>query len=101
MQFETFSGQDECKDCCPECTAQQPASGEPCGRCGRTAVECIADWSDCNYIFGSPVKREEGFDRLLTVYDRLLLQFGMHISWQHRQLGNNLPPVQRSEGDHR
>ena len=25
--------------------------------------------------------REDGFDHLLTDYDRVLLQFGMHISW--------------------
>ena len=42
----------------------------------------VADWSDYNYIVGNPVKREDGFVRLLTEYDQVLLQFGMHISWK-------------------
>ena len=41
-----------------------------------------SDWSDYNYIVGNPVKREDGFVRLLTEYDQVLLQFGMHISWK-------------------
>ena len=46
-----------------------------------TAGERIADWSDYSYIVGSAVRREAAFDRLLTDYDRVLLHFGMHISW--------------------
>jgi len=81
MQFGNFYNQNEDEDCCPDCTTPQPPSGERCVRCGRTAAERIADWCDYNYIVGNPVKREEAFDRLLTGYDRILLRFGMQISW--------------------
>src|SRR5271156_900175 len=98
MQFGNFPSRDE-RDCCPECTALQSPPGEQCIRCGRTASDRVADWSDYIYVVGNAVNREALFDRLLTVYDRILLQFGMHISWQPRQPGNNLPLVQRLEED--
>ena len=82
MQFGNFHNRNECEDCCPECTAPQPPCGEKCVRCGRTPAARVADWSDYNYIVGNPVKREDGFVRLLTEYDQVLLQFGMHISWK-------------------
>ena len=50
-------------------------------RCGRSALARLADWSDDSCIAGTEVPRENGFDYLLTGYDRVLLQFGMHISW--------------------
>ena len=81
MQFGSFYRRGECEDCCPECTAAQPPAGEQCARCGRTAAARVADWSGHNSVAGSPVKREDRLDRLLTDYDRILLLFGMRISW--------------------
>jgi hypothetical protein len=82
MQSGHSYSRNEREDCCPECKAPQPPPGELCVRCGRSAVARLADWSDYNCIAGNAVKREDGFDHLLTDYDRVLLQFGMHISWK-------------------
>ena len=51
-------------------------------RCGRTAVQRIADWYDYSHLVGNRGRREAGFDHLLTDYDQILLQFGMHILWE-------------------
>jgi len=82
MQFGNLYRPDECKYCCPECTAPRPQAGEQCVRCGRTAVQRIADWYDYSHLVGNPGRREAGFDHLLTGYDQILLQFGMHILWK-------------------
>jgi hypothetical protein len=46
------------------------------------------DGYDCSHLVSGPVAQHDKvfyaaqFDGLLTDYDRLLLKFGMHISWQ-------------------
>jgi hypothetical protein len=82
MQFGNLYRPDEREGCCPECTAPRPQAGEQCVRCGRTAVQRIADWYDYSHLVGNRGMREAGFDHLLTDYDQLLLQFGMHILWK-------------------
>ena len=88
MQFANFHSQNECEDHCPECTASPPPPGEQCVRCGRTAGERSTDWYNDSHLVGDPVTQHETgfnpahFEELLTDYDRVLLQFGVHISWK-------------------
>ena len=95
MEFGDIYSRDECNNRCPECTAPQPPAGEQCVRCGRSAVQRVADWPDSNALLAEPAKQHKPrfnaahFQELLTDYDCVLLTFGMHISWK--------PDTQRPE----
>ena len=70
MQFGNLYRPDECEDCCPECAARTY-----CGPAHRRLVRLQPSGWESG-------RREAGFDHLLTDYDQILLQFGMHILWK-------------------
>jgi hypothetical protein len=88
MQFEDYYSDAVCGGCCPECTGSAVWHCPHCPHHRRTPGAEIPDGYDYSHLVGSPGKRHEEvsdavpFDDLLTDYDRVLLGYGMQISWR-------------------
>jgi hypothetical protein len=88
MQFEDSYSQNADAGCCPECSSPTPVHCAHCPRNGETDAARLPDGYDYSHLVRDPVKQHDTeidaalFDGLLTDYDRILLQFGMHILWE-------------------
>jgi hypothetical protein len=88
MQFTNSYSEYGCAGCCPECAGTKLPHCTHCPQFRRAVAAPVPDGYDYSHLVGSPGKQTDEifdavrFDGLLTAYDRLLLKFGMHISWQ-------------------
>ena len=88
MNFNHSDSGHQCSGCCPECTVTSTPHCAHCPQYGRTIAETVPMACDYSHLVDVGVRRQDnvfdaaGFDGLLTDYDRMLLGFGMHISWQ-------------------
>lgn len=88
MQFTNSYSEYDCAGCCPECILTTQTHCSHCPQYGRAGGVYIPEGYDYSHLVGGPAKQDNRvfdaarFDGLLTDYDRLLLKFGMHISWQ-------------------
>ena len=86
MQFENSSSQNECASYCSECKWAPPFHDADCPRHRKTVALLALYGHDYSHLVGGPLNQHQRldavqFDGLLTDYDRILLRFGMHISW--------------------
>lgn len=88
MQLGNKYSDSHCGACCPECTSTKLSHCAHCPQYGKEVAVRLENGHDYSHLVGSPVKKHDKkfdaaqFDGLLTDYDRILLGFGMHISWQ-------------------
>ena len=88
MQFENSHSETECSGCCPECIGTTAPHCPHCSRYRKAFAVQLPNGCDFSYLVGDRAtqhdKRVHAVPsmELLTDYDRILLQFGMHILWQ-------------------
>lgn len=88
MQFESSYSQNSWAGCCAECSATTLHHCAHCPRFRKALAACVPDEYDYSHLVGDPAKQHDTevgaalFDGILTDYDRILLQFGMHVLWQ-------------------
>jgi hypothetical protein len=88
MRFENSHSEIECSGCCRGCIGTQATHCSHCSRYGKKPAVHLPNGCDYSYLVGDPAKQHEKevhavpSTELLTDYDRILLQFGMHIVWQ-------------------
>ena len=87
MRFENYYGENNCSACCPECMLTECHCAH-CPQFRRAGSVHIPEGYDYSHHIASPAKQDDKvfdtgrFDGLLTDYDRILLGFGMRITWQ-------------------
>ena len=87
MHFENYYSENDCSGCCPECNLTTQFHCTHCPQYGRVGGVRLPEGYDYSHLIASPVKQDAKvfdatrFDGLLTDYDRILLGFGMGISW--------------------
>ena len=87
MRFENYYGENNCSACCPECMLTECHCAH-CPQFRRAGSVHIPEGYDYSHLIASPAKQDDKvfdtarFDVLLTEYDRILLGFGMRITWQ-------------------
>jgi hypothetical protein len=88
MQFENSYDETECSGCCPECIGTTAPHCSHCSRYGKAIAVHLPNGCDYSHLVGDPAKWHDKrahavpWTELLTDYDRILLQFGMHILWR-------------------
>jgi hypothetical protein len=87
MQFENSYTESEWSGCCPECIGTMIVHCPRCSRNEEAGAVPLANGSDYSHLVGDPAKQHDETHPvpstgLLTDYDRILLGFGMHISWE-------------------
>ena len=88
MRFENYYGENDCSGCCPECMLTTESHCAHCAQFRRAGGVHIPEGYDYSHLIASPAKQDDKvfdtarFDVLLTEYDRILLGFGMRITWQ-------------------
>jgi hypothetical protein len=89
MQSENANNENERDEYQLNCEETMPLDCEHRPLHGKTVATPVPDGYDYSHLVGDPVKQHDKgsdtrfdaalFDLLLTDYDRILLQFGMHI----------------------
>jgi hypothetical protein len=88
MRFENYYGENNCSACCPECMLTTECHCAHCPQFRRAGSVDIPEGYDYSHLIAIPAKQDDKvfdtsrFDVLLTEYDRILLGFGMRITWQ-------------------
>src|SRR6516164_3187384 len=87
VQFRKSSGRNERLRWCRCCAAGMTAGCTHCSKQGTHIAVHLPNGRHYSHLVGSPMKLPGGnfdsarFKEMLTDYDRILLQFGMGVSW--------------------